>query len=397
MIIPEIDQKDYHFDLPDEKIAKYPLDNRSDSKLLVVSREKNSINHNKFNNILDYLENTHVVFNKTKVINARILAQKETGGKAEIFCLNPIHPSPDPQICLIAKSSCIWECMIGGKNIKEGSILFDIEKKVKVEVLKKQKNQAKCRFSWDSNHNFIELISDIGKIPIPPYLNRDSEKSDEKNYQTVYAKSEGSVAAPTAGLHFTDQILEDLVKIAKISELTLHVGAGTFQPLQSDDLKKHVMHQELVNIDKSTIIDLIESLKNQRKIVSVGTTSTRSLESLALFGERLLDGISKDSFSVDQWDGYYTAKDPIESLEAVISWMNTKELDYIQGETQMMIIPGYKFRLVDKLITNFHQPSSSLIMLVGAFLGKDLWRKSYESALENNYRFLSYGDSSILL
>ncbi|MDC1068348.1 S-adenosylmethionine:tRNA ribosyltransferase-isomerase [Candidatus Kapabacteria bacterium] len=398
--IPEIDLSKYHYHLPKSKIAEYPLENRAKSKQLIVNRESGEISSSIFSELPTLLNDKHhLVFNKTKVINARLRAKKQSGGSAEIFLLSPQLPSTDPQIALLSQNETVWKCMIGGKKIIEGMELHTLDRVVKISILSKDGNIGFCKFSWDGSTSFLDIIENTGNIPLPPYIERELKENDKQNYQTVYAKDSGSVAAPTAGLHFTPEILNELNNngVTK-SELTLHVGAGTFQPIKTDDIRNHKMHQELINVKKEQIIEILEAIELDKKIVAVGTTSIRTLESIAVFGEILNRDPNINQFLVSQWDPYQNSNiSKTQSLINVLNWMELNKFDSIIGETGLLIIPSYKFRLVDHIITNFHQPESTLILLVAAFLGDDLWNKSYNYALENSYRFLSYGDSSLLL
>lgn len=400
MHIPYINLSEFDYKLSEEKIAKYPLEDRSASKLLVVSKKESRISESVFKNSIDLLsKENHLVFNKTKVIKARLLTKKITGGLVEVMLINPISPSSDPQIALVAENKCTWKCMIGGRRIESGSEIKSLDESLRINVLLKDKNFAECEFSWDSNQTFLEIVDRIGNTPLPPYLKREAKESDIDAYQTVYAKDEGSVAAPTAGLHFTDEILEKLMKKGvNSSEITLHVGAGTFKPIKDDNVDNHDMHQELINVPKNVIEEILENVKKNKKITTVGTTSIRTLESIAIFGEKLAANPDLEEFFVDQWDAYNIGVlDRELSLDNVLNWMNRKGLNSIIGETKLFIVPEYSFRMTDAIFTNFHQPKSTLILLVAAFLGKDLWKESYDFALNNNFRFLSYGDSSLLI
>lgn len=399
MIIPEINIKDFGYDLPKNRIAEFPLEDRSSSKLMLVDKESKKIEEKSFSDISEILNSSHhLVFNETKVINARIFAKKESGGASEVLLLNPLKPSLDPQIALNEKSGVVWKCMIGGKKIITGSKLNSLDNTVQIEIIKKEKNIADCKFTWESSESFLNVLEHIGKIPLPPYIERELVEADSQTYQTVYAKDPGSVAAPTAGLHFTDNILTQLEEkhITK-SKITLHVGAGTFQPVKSDVISEHKMHEEIIHVKKEVIQNLLNKIKSGKKIVAVGTTSIRTLESLAVFGEQLAANPDLEKFEVLQWTSYNIAILPPEiSLQNVLNWLEKNNLDEVFGGTELIIVPGYKYRIVDHIITNFHQPESTLILLVVAFLGKELWKESYNFALENNFRFLSYGDSSIL-
>ena len=398
--IPELNLEDYLYDLPEEKIAKFPLEDRSSSKLLHVRRDNSSIKDSHFNKLPELLdENFVLVFNETKVISARLILQKETGGRAEIMLLRPLEPSNDPQIVMASRKSCRWECLIGGKKIKESSVLLNNEQiPLKCIVIEKDANKAVVEIRWDEDISFSQVLQELGKIPLPPYLKRETTEEDKTTYQTVYANIEGSVAAPTAGLHFTDEVLNEL-KSKNIEDLKfiLHVGAGTFLPISSEDVKDHKMHSEQVIIEKDKLIQLKYYLERDKDICAVGTTSIRTLETIIVFGEVLLNE-SRSEFYLDQWDAYkYENVNPIDSISSVLEFMDQNNLEKLIGDTKLLIIPGYRFRIVKAIITNFHQPESTLILLIAAFLGKDLWRAAYEHALNNQYRFLSYGDSSLLI
>lgn len=400
MIIPHINIKDYSYHLPKSRIAEFPLHDRAESKLLIAERISNNISQRAFRDISGILSSTHhLVFNKTKVINARIFAKKSTGGAVEFLLLNPISPSIDPQISLNANSKTIWKCMIGGRNLSTGSVLRSLDDRVDITILRKDRNIAECLFEWSSQDMFIDLLDKIGKIPLPPYIEREIIASDNQSYQTVYAKDPGSVAAPTAGLHFTTDVLDSLSKRGvRSTKITLHVGAGTFQPVKSELIAEHKMHQEMIHVHRSAISDLLTSIREGRRIVAVGTTSIRTMESIAVFGELLAANPDITKFDVPQWSSYNIGTLPREiSLHNVLNWMDRNQIDTIFGGTELIIVPGYTYRVIDHIITNFHQPESTLILLVVAFLGKDLWKKTYDFALDNEFRFLSYGDSSLLL
>lgn len=399
--IPKINLDDYFYELPDNRIAEYPLDERDKSKLLVIDREKKGIKESVFYSLPEIVSNEfHFVFNNTKVIPARFYLKRTNGKIVEIFCLNPEHPSNDPQISLVSKKSVVWNCLVRGKRIKENEILsnpFEKIPSIRAEIIEKDET-FKIKFTWEEDLSFFEVLSELGNIPLPPYIKREIEELDKNRYQTVFAKYDGSVAAPTASLHFTDEILEKLRNLGvNSSELILHVGAGTFKPLSSNTIEEHTMHQEFFSVFKNTIIDLISALKNGKKILAVGTTSIRTLESVMVFSEKLMNGYQGKVF-IEQWEVYYqNINNKLELLEFLLKYMNENNLDNLTGETQLIIIPGYKFRIVDSIITNFHQPKSTLILLVAAFMGRELWKDSYQFALDNDFRFLSYGDSSIIL
>lgn len=402
----------YNYDLPDKRIAKYPLAERDSSKLLVY--KNGEISESVFSNISEILpDNCLLVCNNTRVIHARIVFHKSTGARIEVFCLEPIGPS-DYVLSLSSTTGCEWICLVGNlKKWKEGKLTQRVEMDGETVLFSAEKistegNTHRIRFSWDNDRvAFSEILENIGELPIPPYLNRDTEESDEETYQTVYSRIEGSVAAPTAGLHFTDAVFASLKKKnIEVEELTLHVGAGTFQPVKTDDVSEHVMHTE-------TIIVPLKTIKHIRKksgnIIAVGTTSVRTLESLYYVGSSLslrdfpLKGENGAQepvvLKVGQWEPYTLPENPIsanEALQNIIDYLEENGLDTLHAETQILIKPGFQFRIINGMITNFHQPKSTLLLLVSAFVG-DNWKNIYNFALENNFRFLSYGDSSVLM
>ncbi|GAB4284170.1 MAG: S-adenosylmethionine:tRNA ribosyltransferase-isomerase [Marinilabiliales bacterium] len=389
--------QDFSYKLPEHKIAKYPLGQRDMSKLLVSG---DRIIDDTFKNISNYLPSKSIIFfNNTHVIRARMEFYKHTGARIEIFCLEPYLPS-DYFLSFQSKKSVQWTCIIGNlKKWKNGSLskLISIDNQeieLFAKIIKQDKNNKHIiEFNWDSNHTFSEIIDNSGKMPIPPYLKRESEEIDEKRYQTIYAKYFGSVAAPTAGLHFTGKTLESLrTKNIEIDYLTLHVGAGTFAPVKSDNVFEHSMHTEHFFVSKDNLENLIN---NKNKIIATGTTTLRTLESIYWTGLKVYH--KEKNINIDQWYPY-NVKSNIsvkDCLYELINYMDKNNIDILENTTSLMIIPGYKFRLTDILITNFHQPKSTLLLLVAAFIGDD-WKRIYEHALNNDYRFLSYGDSSLL-
>jgi S-adenosylmethionine:tRNA ribosyltransferase-isomerase len=394
---------DYSYDLPDERIAKYPLEERDQSKLLVW--ENGRIEDSVFRNLPELLpSNSLLVFNNTKVIRARLHFWKETGAKIEIFCLDP-HDPADYQIAFQTTESCTWKCMIGNqKKWKSEPLYKTIEiDNCSVELCAEQidsENKSLIRFSWNNpDFEFSRIIEAAGSLPIPPYLHRETEQSDLERYQTVYSKIKGSVAAPTAGLHFTDKVFKHLVSEGHdLAELTLHVGAGTFQPVKSETISGHEMHTEHLYVNRSFLEHLIN---HQGKKIAVGTTSVRTLESLYWLGVQALEKpeTDVDDLKVSQWEAYsekFENTSAAEALQALIQLLDGHQLDHLSASTQIIIVPGYKFRIVDGLITNFHQPQSTLLLLISAYLGEE-WRKIYQHALANDYRFLSYGDSNLYL
>ncbi|MBA4408812.1 MAG: S-adenosylmethionine:tRNA ribosyltransferase-isomerase [Bacteroidota bacterium] len=395
---------DYAYDLPEAKIAKYPLAGRDQSKLLVW--KNGQIQDAQFRNLSEHLpSNSLLIFNNTKVIRARLHFQKETGAKIEIFCLDPVEPA-DYQIAFQTTKSCIWKCMIGNQKKWKGEILrktICIDKteiELCAEQIDKEKNKSLIRFSWNNpDFEFSRIIEHAGSLPIPPYLNRETEQSDLERYQTVYSKIKGSVAAPTAGLHFTEKIFNHLQDEGhELAELTLHVGAGTFQPVKSERISDHEMHSEHLYISRDFLNRLIH---HSGKKIAVGTTSVRTLESLYWLGVQAFrhPEINIENLKVLQWEAYQENKYELpinDALNALMALLDNHQTDHLSALTQIIIAPGYRFRIVDGLITNFHQPQSTLLLLISAYLGDD-WRRIYNHALANGYRFLSYGDSNLYL
>lgn len=395
---------DYTYNLPNERIASYPLSQRDGSKLLIY--DKGEIGEKLFSDLPDMIaQHSLLVRNNTKVIQARIEFTKDTGARIEIFCLEPSDP-PDYESNLSRTSNTCWYCLIGNaKKWKSGILSKKIQFKENHIILNAEKigvNDGKevVKFSWSpENWSFSEILDQIGTTPIPPYLRREAEPSDKSRYQTLYAQTDGSVAAPTAGLHFTQETEEKLkLNKTKISEVTLHVGAGTFTPVKSDSIDQHKMHTEHIRVDKDTIHNILNH--HTLGITAIGTTSMRTLESLYWLGHQLKsEGKNiEDDINVNQWLPYEDSKNSTvrESLLEILIQMNDKELDQIDFSTSLLIIPGYSFKIVDRLITNFHQPGSTLLLLVAAFIGKD-WKEVYHYAMDNDFRFLSYGDSSLLI
>ena len=392
---------DFNYELPDSKIAKYPLANRDESKLLVFKDGK--ISESVFKNSPAFLpEKAQLVFNNTRVIHARLFFRKESGSKIEIFCLEPLEPA-DYQIAFHQTNETTWKCMVGnlkkwkGETLHQSLVIAGETVILSAEKGEQTGNTVAVRFFWDKPFSFAEIIEHSGTLPIPPYLNRETEETDEETYQTVYAKIDGSVAAPTAGLHFTEPVF-DAVKTKGIStdELTLHVGAGTFQPVKAETLSGHTMHREMVIIPKTLISAFY---KDPEKIIAVGTTSVRSLESLYWLGLQLENGLfNPEKPEVSQWEPYKTEPKISlkKSLENILDYLENSKLGKIQFSTQIIILPGYQFKVIEGMFTNFHQPQSTLLLLIAAFLG-DKWKEIYNYALANNFRFLSYGDSNLYL
>ena len=437
----EILIEDYNYPLPDERIAKYPLAKRDTSKLLVY--RDGQVSEDVFAHVGEYLSSSSLlIYNNTRVIQARLefhkkslgvtseLAQSATeplnseasrGARIEIFCLEPLQPN-DHQLALSSTEGCTWKCMIGNaKKWKVGALSLPVtlasgqEVTLFAEKGKQTGNTFEVRFSWtsncltgvaDLNISFAEILDAVGELPIPPYLNRKTEESDKTTYQTVYSRIKGSVAAPTAGLHFTDEVLDGLrAKGVQTAEVTLHVGAGTFQPVKVANANEHTMHTEVIAVTRETIQTLRDHVGD---IVAVGTTSMRTLESLYFIGEQLSTSKTPKTAAQQRFEHLellrvaqfapYTREYTLstrDALQALVDYLDATGQDVLHAETQIMIKPGYQFRVVDKLITNFHQPKSTLLLLVSAFVGGD-WHTIYDYALANDFRFLSYGDSSIL-
>lgn len=400
--IQEIAIAEYDYPLPDERIAKYPLAQRDSSKLLLYN--KGVVSEDVFSNLPKYIpQNALMVFNNTKVIQARLRFRKETGALIEVFCLEPELPCDYQQIFLETKE-CVWQCLVGNSNRWKGGVLSQVVevggKNVTLSVERVGGPAAvnHVRFSWDGGVSFAELLEAAGELPIPPYLNRRTEESDTRTYQTVYSKIKGSVAAPTAGLHFTPAVLEALTAAGvEREEVTLHVGAGTFKPVKSELIADHEMHEEYIEVRKALIEKIVAA---GGEAVAVGTTSVRTLESLYFLGELVAENpaITLDELHVNQWTPYNREHSltTVDSLKALLEWMERNGLDRVHSHTQIMIAPGYKYRIVKAIVTNFHQPKSTLILLVSAFVNGD-WRTIYDYAIANGFRFLSYGDSSLLI
>lgn len=399
----QISIEDYNYSLPDERIAKFPLPKRDESKLLLYRDGK--ISESVFKHITDYLpEGSLMVFNNTRVIQARLLFQRATGAQIEVFCLDPAAPH-DYELIFQQTEACNWICLIGNaKKWKEPVLSREITVAGQTVRLSAEKVQSygethQVRFSWDGGFSFAEVLDAAGELPIPPYLHRKTEESDLKTYQTVYSKIKGSVAAPTAGLHFTPEVLADLdAKGFGREELTLHVGAGTFKPVKSETIEGHEMHTEYISVRRSTIERVMQ---NFGKIIAVGTTSVRTLESLYYIGVTLAThpDATSEELVVRQWMPYEDANNrltPTEALQNILDYLDKHQLNTLITATQIIIAPGYEFKIVKGIVTNFHQPKSTLLLLISAFVKGD-WKNIYDYALGHDFRFLSYGDSSLLL
>ena len=395
---------DFNYPLPDERIAKYPLPERDHSKLLIY--QDGAVNEDRFYNVGEYIKpSALLIYNNTRVIQARLEFHKPTGARIEVFCLEPLMPH-DYQLSLSSTTGCTWKCMVGNAkkwhdepvSLKAGNFTLRAYKEQALG------NTFAVRFEWDeADVSFAEILDAAGELPIPPYLNRRTEASDLKTYQTVYSRIKGSVAAPTAGLHFTEAVLDDLHRRGiETDELTLHVGAGTFLPVKTADANEHTMHTEIIAVPRETIAHILSKLGS---VVAVGTTSMRTLESLYFIGRQLRNvAISEypniEEIHVDQFEPYGSSSlnaplSTTEALQSILDYLDATHQKILHAETQIMIKPGYTFHVVDQLITNFHQPQSTLLLLVSAFVGGD-WRIIYDYALSHGFRFLSYGDSSIL-
>lgn len=414
---------DYNYDLPDERIAKFPIAQRDHSKLLVYKHGE--VSDDVFHHLPTYLpQGALMIFNNTKVIQARLHFRKETGALIEVFLMEPAEPT-DYELMFQTTGHCSWLCMIGNlKKWKEGSLKRDFEIKGNKLTLsatmrrgdalgsEAQKMVAKgggtnywVDFDWDNDKvSFAEILEAVGELPIPPYLNRKTEESDKTTYQTVYSKIKGSVAAPTAGLHFTDAVLKDLdAHGIDREEVTLHVGAGTFKPVKSLEIEGHQMHTEYIVVHRRSLEKLI---KHECRVIAVGTTSVRTIESLYYMGVHLLKypEANEEDLHVKQWDPYELSEDgnlvdgitPMQAIQAIIDYLDRNGLEALHSSTQIIIAPGYQYKIVKMLVTNFHQPQSTLLLLVSAFLKGD-WKKVYDYALSHDFRFLSYGDSSLLI
>lgn len=392
------DIENYNYPLPEDKIAKYPLQKRDESKLLVY--KDHQIKAAQFKQIADFLpKNGLIVWNNTKVIRARTEFFKDTGARIEVFCLEPHQPA-DYNLNFSQNQSCTWQCIIGNlKKWKSGTLAKKIiidnkQVTVTIERLRRILDAHEVKFSWDNtSFSFSEILENLGNIPIPPYLKRDSEKSDLNTYQTIYSKIKGSVAAPTAGLHFTESVFTSLQqKNIQTHEITLHVGAGTFKPVKTTHFTDHEMHTEQFIITEKTIPEILKKLGN---ITAVGTTTVRTLESLYWLGVKNIN-CTKPDYHITQWEAYQNkAEISVKTaLQKVHEMVLNSTNHYINASTAIMIVPGYNFKLINRLITNFHQPKSTLLLLISAFIGEQ-WKTVYDYALNNNYRFLSYGDSNL--
>ena len=403
----DINIEEYNYPLPKEKIAQYPLRERDDSKLLIFNGE---ISAAKFSEIdAELPSDAMLIFNDTKVVQARLFFAKSTGARIEIFCLEPVAPTREIQDAFIQTSGIVWKCLIGNRkkwkqDVLEMKFQFNGEEQsLFAERLDDEREYSYIKFSWTPQKlDFASVLEETGKIPLPPYMDRPDEEDDKIRYQTIYAKNEGSVAAPTAGLHFTDRVLKKL-DVKNISQhfVTLHVGAGTFKPVSNPKVGEHIMHTEQILIKKELIEAILK--KQNQKIIAVGTTSIRTLESMYWLGVKILNSNGQgDDYKLAQWEAYELDEKYDElpsaqtSLKAILSYLKNKGLKELRSETQILIGPGYDYKIIEGMITNFHQPQSTLLLLISAYLG-DKWKDIYDYALKNNFRFLSYGDSCLFL
>ena len=397
--------EDYDYPLPESRIAFYPASQRDRSKLLIYNKKENKITDSVFHQLPDFLTKEQwLVFNNSKVIHARLLVHNTTGAAIEIFCLEPLAPTSDPAVAFTLSGSVTWKCMVG--NARKWKHPLEIEVPLNERVIRIQAEHGEAvegtfevTFTWDETEvSFAEWIEAYGKVPLPPYIHRDAEDSDTERYQTVYARHDGSVAAPTAGLHFTDELLHTLnAKGVETEYVTLHVGAGTFKPVSSETIGDHFMHEEKIVITEDFIRKLLSN--KDKQLIAVGTTVTRTLESLFVIGAKLHLGL-ENPLLVEQWETYDNPnihEVPVEqSLTAILDYLKQHDTDMLRASTRLIILPTYKRHIVDGLITNFHQPKSTLLLLISNFLG-DEWHRIYQHALESDYRFLSYGDSNLYL
>lgn len=399
---PKIKISKYKYRLPESKIASHPLAKRDDSKLLV--HRNGIISDRNFADLPELLPPASMLLmNDTRVIRARMLFRKTTGATIEILCLEPEQPERDIQLAMQQKGSCVWRCMVGNlKKWKGGFVFIQIPLKTNILTVYADKEERhddtfSIKFSWTMEEfTFAEVVEMIGKVPLPPYIHRAPEEDDIQRYQTVFASQDGSVAAPTAGLHFTDDVFKRLAaKNISTAHLTLHVGAGTFKPVTAKDIRQHVMHGEQLVVDLS----LLEKLRNiKQDIIAVGTTSVRTIESLYWMGVKYINTGAMPE-RLEQWDAYDTELKPAtneEVYDAIIGYLQQHKLEQLKFQTSLIIVPGYQFRIIDGMLTNFHQPKSTLLLLISAFLG-DKWKEIYKHALRTNYRFLSYGDACLFL
>lgn len=396
---------DFDYNLPDDRIAYYPAVTRDASKLLVYDISKNLVKDSCFKNLPDFLnEDNILIFNDSRVIHARLLVHNDTGAAIEIFCLEPLQPTNDPAIAFTLCGNVTWKCMVGNARKWKRPLQFTVplhgkQLCVTAERIAVSDGTFEVRFTWDDDKvSFAEWVEAYGKIPLPPYIHRTAESSDAERYQTVYAHYDGSVAAPTAGLHFTPELIKELTcKGVKTEYVTLHVGAGTFKPVSSKTIGEHFMHDEKIIVSKNLIHSLIDN--KEKRVIAVGTTVTRTLESIFIIGAKIHLKLD-NPLVVEQWEYYDNPElqkvTKEQSLNAILNFLLENNAEYLKAETRLIILPTFKRHMVSGLITNFHQPKSTLLLLISNFVG-DEWRKIYNHALCNNYRFLSYGDANLYL
>lgn len=397
--------EDYDYPLPESRIAFYPAEQRDNSKLLIFNKKSNTITDSVFHQLPDFLtEKQWLVFNNSKVIHARLQVHNTTGAAIEIFCLEPLVPTNDPAVAFTLSGCVTWKCMVGNARKWKHPLEIEVPINERVIRIKAERGEAiegtfEVTFTWsDTDISFAEWIEAYGKVPLPPYIHRDAEDSDTERYQTVYARHDGSVAAPTAGLHFTDELLHMLnTKGVETEYVTLHVGAGTFKPVSSETIGDHFMHEEKIIITEDFIHKLLKN--KEKQLIAVGTTVTRTLESLFVIGAKLYLGLD-NPLLVEQWETYDNPHihevTVDQSLTAILDFLKQHDTDMLRASTRLIILPTYKRHIVNGLITNFHQPKSTLLLLISNFLGED-WHRIYQHALESDYRFLSYGDSNLYI
>jgi S-adenosylmethionine:tRNA ribosyltransferase-isomerase len=401
MKVQEIRIEEYQYDLPAERIAKYPLAQRDASKLLLF--RQNNVSEDTYSNLAQYIPaGALMLFNNTKVIPARLHMAKPTGGIVEIFCLEPLG---ELSFEMAKHGECEWKCLVGGaKKWKEGPVSAtwgtntDQIHQLSAEVIERGSTHFSIKFRWQpAEFTFAEVLSSIGQIPLPPYLDREAEELDRERYQTIYADLEGSVAAPTAGLHFTQAVFAELEnKNIDLDYVTLHVGAGTFKPVSAATIGHHDMHAEYFDVSRDLLQKLTSAHQAQRPVVAVGTTTLRTLESLYLMGCKLIDNpnLDRETLEIRQWDAYELDREgiPVEkALQALLTWLEASQFERLVAKTQLLIAPGYPVKMITGLCTNFHQPGSTLLLLVAALVGEE-WKNMYQYALDHEFRFLSYGD-----
>jgi S-adenosylmethionine:tRNA ribosyltransferase-isomerase len=402
-IAPSVNTADYFYDLPKDSIAQHPLPDRDQSRLLVFSRSRREIFHRIFSDLPNLLPGgSCVVVNNSRVVSARLLLRKKSGGKVEIFLTEPVAPLQDPAVVLQYHGPSTWQCMIGGRNVDTGTILRDDAGTLEVEVISRNGAEGVVRLLWSNDDSLSMVLSRLGHVPLPPYIHRSDDDADAERYQTIYAQNEGSVAAPTAGLHFTERTLDGLSqRDVTINPITLHVGLGTFKPIEVGNISDHIMHTERFEFTSSFVNNIINKLSSDDGFITcVGTTSLRALESVRWFGAKLVcnNGVAAD-VTVEQWSSYNSDLQQVgilESFQAVADWMLQTGRSHAAGYTSLLLAPGCSASVANALITNFHQPGNTLLMLVAAFAGEENWKDIYQSALKNSYRMLSYGDASLI-